>query len=93
MSPLAICCGTTKSSLTQLILYLNYIINKIKMVKTMAKTEAQKGDKKNKKESDNNPEVVEEIKEKIKQWCPKQLFVSGLPYTTTEEELKQFFKD
>ena len=29
----------------------------------------------------------------VKSWCPKQLFVSGLPYTANEEELKEFFKD
>jgi RNA recognition motif-containing protein len=24
-------------------------------------------------------------------WAPSQLFVSGLPYETTEDQLKQFF--
>jgi RNA recognition motif-containing protein len=26
-----------------------------------------------------------------KKWAPKQLFVSGLPYETTEDQLKAFF--
>jgi RNA recognition motif-containing protein len=37
-----------------------------------------------KKEKDVVPEETK--------WCPKQVFVSGLPYTTTEDELKEFFK-
>lgn len=29
--------------------------------------------------------------EPVKQWTPRQLFCSGLPYDTTEEELRSFF--
>ena len=32
--------------------------------------------------------VVKPVQEK---WTPKQVFVSGLPYETTEEQLKEFF--
>jgi len=32
--------------------------------------------------------------EAVKQaWSAKQVFVSGLPYETTEDQLKEFFKD
>ena len=46
---------------------------------------------------DNENEIskssVEEVKEPPKKWVPSQLFVSGLPYETTEEQLKVFFGD
>jgi RNA recognition motif-containing protein len=33
----------------------------------------------------------ESVEEKPQKWTPKQLFVSGLPYETNEEQLKEFF--
>ena len=48
-------------------------------------------------ESEDTEEVIRKEKEKVEvkeeNWRPKQLFVSGIPYTATPESLKEFFKD
>jgi len=38
-------------------------------------------------------EEIKEVEKTAENWVPSQLFVSGLPYETTEEQLKQFFGD
>ena len=52
---------------------------------------------KERKESEDLSSSDESLKEKVAEkpvqakWSPKQVFVSGLPYETTEEQLKEFF--
>lgn len=54
---------------------------------------------KERKESEDLSSSGEDIKQKKviqktevqQKWSPKQVFVSGLPYETTEEQLKEFF--
>jgi RNA recognition motif-containing protein len=55
---------------------------------------------KERKESEDLSSSDESLKDKKvvekpvqSKWSPKQVFVSGLPYETTEEELKEFFGD
>ena len=77
--------------------------------KKVKKDKKDKKEKKEKKKSKKErpeaqeEEIVEEIKaEEIKveektikqpSWQPKQLFVSGIPYDTTNEQLLDFFTD
>ena len=55
---------------------------------------------KERKESEDLSSSDESLKEKKvvekpvqAKWSPKQVFVSGLPYETTEEQLKEFFDE
>ena len=44
-------------------------------------------------ESDNNKQIEEQVEEQVEnEITTKTVFVSGLPYETTEEELRQFFE-
>ena len=68
--------------------------------KSSKKDKKEKKEKKAKKdlsESDDTEEVIRKSKEKVEvteeNWRPKQLFVSGIPYTATPESLKEFFSD
>ena len=42
---------------------------------------------------DSGDELTPIVAAPPKKWSPSQLFVSGLPYETTEEQLKEFFGD
>ena len=57
----------------------------------MVKERKESEDLSSSDESLKDKKVVEKLVQS--KWSPKQVFVSGLPYETTEEQLKEFFGD
>ena len=67
------------------------------MGKSSKKNSEKKQDLSSESESENTEEVIKKEKQKIEKaeerWRPKQLFVSGIPYTATQDSLKEFFTE
>ena len=61
------------------------------MVKSSKVEKDKESSAKEKTEEVEAPKEQEVPKEKP--WHPRQLFVSGIPYSATEKELRDFFKD
>ena len=51
-----------------------------------------KAEKKAKKEKKRKEEAAAQ-EPKVEQWSPKQLFVSGIPYDATKDQLIEFFEE
>ena len=51
-------------------------------------SKVEKSDKPDAQEKTEQESVPQE-----KPWHPRQLFVSGIPYTSTENDLRDFFKE
>lgn len=50
-------------------------------------------EKKDKKDKKDKKKEKKEVVPPPKLWLPKQLFISGIPYDTTKDQILEFFAD